>query len=237
MKIVETTNRQEISTRTGLLARCIFSIALTMIFSVMVFGQSPEQCRTPQGEKIFAAETRLSQLGYWIVRADCTADDSTRQAIFAFQKAEGLKRTGILTGGLLESMQGASRPAARYSGTVHIEIDITRQLLFWVDETGSVERILSISSGSEKRYFDEGKWQTAHTPRGIFSIERKIEGVRRARLGNLYNPNYFYRGVAIHGSNSVPPFPASHGCVRIPRFADEEFNRMIWVGIPVYVYD
>ncbi|HUH07664.1 MAG TPA: L,D-transpeptidase family protein, partial [Egibacteraceae bacterium] len=46
---------------------------------------------------------------------------------------------------------------------------------------------------------------------------RHIRGVREADLGTLYDPMYFYRGWAIHGSNSVPAYPASHGCVRVTR--------------------
>jgi len=55
------------------------------------------------------------------------------------------------------------------------------------------------------------------TPTGTYRIERHIRGVREADLGTLYDPMYFYRGWAIHGSNSVPAYPASHGCVRVTR--------------------
>ena len=212
-------------------------LALLLIFAAAAFGQTPGPCRTPSGERIFAAETRLAELGYWIVRVDCAADDSTRQALIAFQKTQGFKRTGILTDSLTAALRTASRPAARYAGAAHVEIDITRQVLFLVGDGGAVERVLAVSTGNEKKYFDEGKWQLAHTPRGVFAIERQIAGVRRAPLGNLYNPSYFHGGVAIHGSNSVPTYPASHGCVRIPRFADAEFSRMVRIGMKVYVYD
>jgi hypothetical protein len=217
----------------------IFSclIVFFALFSASTPAQTSDQCKTPPGERIYAAEKRLAELGYWIVRVDCRKDDSTRQALIAFQKAEGLKRTGVLNGKLAEALQNAKRPAAKYAGGRHVEIDISRQVLFLVDESGTVERILSVSTGNEKRYFEQGKRQTAHTPRGSFVIERKIAGVRRAPLGNLYNPNYFYGGVAIHGSNSVPVYPASHGCVRIPRFADKQFSRLVRVGMKVYVYD
>ena len=42
-------------------------------------------------------------------------------------------------------------------------------------------------------------------------VQRKINGVRVSRLGELYRPAYFVGGYAIHGSPSVPNFPASHG--------------------------
>jgi hypothetical protein len=221
----------------GIVLAFSFLLIQLMFFSVPAAGQTTNRCAAPAGEKIYAAETLLAQMGYWIVRIDCTRDDSTRQALIAFQKAEGLKRTGVLTDKLLGALQKASRPAPRFGGAAHIEIDITRQLLFLVNAGGEIERILPVSTGNEKRYLEQGKWQIAHTPRGNFVIERKIAGVRRAPLGNLYNPNYFYRGVAIHGSNSVPVYPASHGCVRIPRFADPEFSRLVRVGMSVYVYE
>jgi len=32
----------------------------------------------------------------------------------------------------------------------------------------------------------------------------------------MYYSNYFIGGFAIHGYVDVPPYPASHGCVRVP---------------------
>jgi peptidoglycan hydrolase-like protein with peptidoglycan-binding domain len=183
------------------------------------------------------AEQMLSDLGYWIVKVDGASDDSTRQAILAFQKVEGLKRTGVLNDQLLEDIRNASKPAAKYSGAAHVEIDISRQVIFLVDDQGQVTRVLSTSTGSGERYFSEGKWERAYTPRGHFTVSRQIKGVRKAPLGTIYNPSYFNGGIAIHGSNSVPATAASHGCARIPRFADKDFVEMVQVGMPVYVYD
>lgn len=192
--------------------------------------------RTPIS--IREVEALLSKLGYWILKVDDVADASTRHAITAFQKVEGRKRTGVISPADMELLQFAQRPIARFpTAGAHVEVDLTRQVLFLTDESGTVIRILPVSSGNEKKYFDQGKWQIAHTPRGHFQIQRKINGVRKASLGNLYYPNYFYGGIAIHGSNSVPPHPASHGCIRIPRFADRAFSGMVHIGIEVFVYD
>jgi hypothetical protein len=184
------------------------------------------------------AEQMLHNLGYWVLNIDGVADISTRHAVTAFQKVEGLKRTGVLTLGVLEALRFASRPQAKFkTGGAHVEIDISRQVLFLTDENGIVTRILPVSTGNEQRYVEGGKSQVAHTPRGAFKIQRKVNGVRHAPLGDLYYPNYFHNGVAIHGSNSIPPTPASHGCVRIPRYADKAFAGMVWVGMEVFVYD
>jgi len=65
----------------------------------------------------------------------------------------------------------------------------------------------------------------ALTPVGWYKIQRRIVGERKADLGTLYDPQYFYKGWAIHGSNSVPAYPASHGCIRLPmEFAKKLFD-------------
>lgn len=213
-------------------------VLLTVVsFCVPIIANSRIDRRS-RSYDMLQVETLLDNLGYWILKVDGKADASTRHAIMAFQKVEGRKRTGVLNAADLEALQFAQSPIARHNtGNEHVEIDLTRQVLFFVDASGRVIRILPVSSGNEKRYFDQGKWQIAHTPRGHFRITRKINGVRKATLGNLYYPNYFYEGVAIHGSNSIPSFPASHGCVRIPRFADKAFFQMTPIGMEVFVYD
>ena len=77
----------------------------------------------------------------------------------------------------------------------------------------------------------------AHTPRGTFSIYRKIDGIRVSKLGELYRPSYFYKGWAIHGNGSVPTYPASHGCVRITNHAADLLFSTLAVGTKVVVYD
>jgi peptidoglycan hydrolase-like protein with peptidoglycan-binding domain len=211
---------------------------ILILFGFVLSASAGVPDRRLNRSELLEVETLLSNLGYWILKVDGIADASTKHAITAFQKVEGLKRTGRLTAADLEALQFARTPVAKFqTGAAHVEVDVSRQVLFLTDDSGVVVRILPVSTGNEKKYFDEGKWQIAHTPRGHFRIERKINGVRQAPLGNLYYPNYFYGGVAIHGSNSIPPFPASHGCVRIPRYADRAFSTMVHIGTEVFVYD
>ena len=66
------------------------------------------------------------------------------------------------------------------------------------------------------------------TPTGIFSILEK----KRTHFSNIYDsaPMPFmqrltWSGIALHASNSVPSYPASHGCVRLPHaFAKTLFS-------------
>lgn len=182
------------------------------------------------------AEQRLWELGYWAGPIDGKFDSASRQALIAFQKVEGRARTGNLTSTELNALLTASRPRPRFEGYGHIEIDLTRQVLFVIDETGMVNRILPVSSGNEGRYVDRGQVHRAHTPRGTFKVLRKINGWRLSSLGLLYYPSYILNGVAVHGSLSVPTYPASHGCIRVPMFAAKELSGLMPIGIEVSVY-
>jgi hypothetical protein len=173
-----------------------------------------------------------------VLNTDGVPDASTRHAITAFQKVEGLKRTGELTPEVLEKLLSATRPLPQYdTGAAHVEVDIKRQVLFLTDDENNIVRILPVSTGSEQKYFDAGEWQISHTPRGTFKILWQVDGTRHSSLGALYYPSYFHGGVAIHGSSSIPFGPASHGCVRVPRYADAALMRLLPVGMEVYVYD
>lgn len=191
----------------------------------------------PTNEEILEAEQRLSDLGYWAGPVDGRMDPVSRQALIAFQKVEGRERTGRLTNEELIALRTAERPTPRDPGPAHIEIDIDRQVLFYVDETGQVAKILPVSTGNGRPYNENGQKGVADTPLGTFRVYQKIKGWRRAPLGLLYYPNYILRGYAIHGSPSVPTFPASHGCIRIPMFAAVEISKLATVGMVVIVYN
>jgi cell wall hydrolase len=189
------------------------------------------------GAEISEARRLLDQLGYWVSLEATGNDVSLHHAITALQKVEGRERTGILTREGLEVLRGARMPQPLESEYPHLEIDLDRQILLVIDGMGAAPRILSISSGSGK-LFTEGGWtRRAITPTGRFEVHRKIKGWRKSPLGLLYYPNYIYAGIAIHGNPLVPPYPASHGCIRIPMFAAKEFSAIAKMGMVVMVYD
>ena len=200
-------------------------------------NKTKRPARTVSEQEILEARELLDQLGYW-VNVDVTGNDvSLRHALIAFQKIEGRDRTGVLTVDELEALRDAQRPQALETGYPHIEIDLHRQVLFVVDVPGVPLRILPISSGSGEFFTEGGVTRQAVTPRGRFKVYRKIEGWRKSPLGLLYYPNYIYDGIAIHGNPSVPVRPASHGCVRVPMFASQEFSEIATIGLVVIVYD
>jgi lipoprotein-anchoring transpeptidase ErfK/SrfK len=156
--------------------------------------------------------------------------------VVAFQKVNRLGRDGVVgpvTRKALEHPR-APRPRSTRAG-FHVEADLTLQVVYLVKD-GKIEEVLDASSASGQTYTVDGDVRLAVTPQGSFVIQRKIDGWRQSKLGLLYRPAYFTGGYALHGAYSVPPFPASHGCIRITTTAmDRWFNRLP-VGTPFLVY-
>jgi peptidoglycan hydrolase-like protein with peptidoglycan-binding domain len=182
-------------------------------------------------------EKRLFEMGYWTGAVDEIADDQTRWGVLAFQRVAGRKQTGRLDAAEIEALLSSPKPTPREPGFAHIEIDLTRQVLFLVDGNGAVKVVLPISSGNGKVFMAKGRPHRAVTPRGRFTVYHKIKGWRKSYLGMIYYPNYFNEGVAIHGSAEVPNYPASHGCIRIPMGAAKLLSDITPVGTVVIVYD
>jgi len=186
--------------------------------------------------EIREAEQRLSDLGYWTGPIDGVLDVGSRQAMIAFQKTEGRTRTGRLSFKELEALHSATRPQPLEGGPFHVEVDLVRQVLFIVGDGGIVSRILPVSTGNNKEFDTLEATLTAVTPRGRFRVSRKVPGWRKSELGLMYYPSYIVGGIAIHGSQSVPAYPASHGCIRIPMHAAEEFSEITPIGTLVIVH-
>ncbi|MFN2412744.1 MAG: L,D-transpeptidase family protein [Pyrinomonadaceae bacterium] len=215
------------------------SFRILLLAGLFIVFSSTSLFANRQRGMLLEAEKRLAALGYWVTKADGRADASTRHAVMAFQKIEGLKRTGVLTRPVLEKIKNASTPIARHGGPAHIEIDISRQVLLMVNDEGAVTLVVPVSTGNGERYYakDRAEWDIARTPRGKYKIFNKFNGTRKAPLGDLFYPSYFLAGWAVHGSNSVPAKPASHGCVRVPRGADQMLFKIMPKGMPIYLYD
>jgi peptidoglycan hydrolase-like protein with peptidoglycan-binding domain len=181
-------------------------------------------------------QQRLADLGYDVGTIDGLAGTQTYYAIMAFQKVEGLDRTGEDSDALRAALATASKPGPMVPGGAadRVEVDLDRQVLFlW--KGGSLARILPVSTGSGEYYCVDGDCDTAITPTGSFHIGRKAAGLEISPLGELWSPSYFYGGIAIHGSPSIPPYPASHGCVRVPMYAATSLYDQLPTGMAVYV--
>jgi peptidoglycan hydrolase-like protein with peptidoglycan-binding domain len=171
-----------------------------------------------KGAEVKALQERLAALGYWNGKADGNFGSVTRQAVFALQKAAGLGRDGVVGPRTRRALDRGIRPTAKSSSGYVVEINLRRQLLMLVDH-GQIRTILNTATGSNQYYEYKGQRYLAVTPRGRFRASRQIDGWRHGPLGPLWRPKYFNGGIAVHGSPSIPPYAASHGCARLSNAA------------------
>jgi lipoprotein-anchoring transpeptidase ErfK/SrfK len=191
-----------------------------------------------RGPDVGELQTRLAAAGLFRDAIDGVFGARTGQAVVAFHKAIDADR--------VEAWSDTDwQQLADFEATVpdrpdepdRIEIDLTRQLLYRV-ESGEVVDIIPVSTGNGELYENSvGTLVRARTPRGDFRLYLQRDGWHESYLGGMYEPWYFYGGYAVHGSASVPPFPASHGCVRVPLWEADHLTEVLWIGLPVHVWD
>jgi lipoprotein-anchoring transpeptidase ErfK/SrfK len=189
-----------------------------------------------RGTAVRLLEQRLVAQRVDVGAVDGVFDGDLRHGVTAFQKSQGLGRTGLYDAATRTRLANPTPVRLRYPGTGRaVEIDLAKQVLY-LSEAGRLARIVDISSGNNELYTVDGITSRATTPLGRFRVTRKIDGVRISRLGELYRPAYFFQGWAIHGSPSVPTYPASHGCIRVTNSAQNRLFPLLTVGTPVSVY-
>lgn len=192
-----------------------------------------------EGDDVEQLQRRLADLDYFVGPIDGIYGDLTEQAVTAFQKLHELSRDGIVGPNVRERLANPRPFYPQTSSGTWMELDETRQILVRV-VNGNVREIFNTSSGTEEPYTYNGQQYLGDTPNGRHEIFRQIDGWRTSHLGRLYRPKYFTTGGhAIHGSTNVPPYPASHGCVRVSIAAMDHLwnaNRLP-IGSGVWVYN
>lgn len=199
------------------------------------------------GAETTRVQQRLLELGFWLAAPNGSYDLTTQQAVMAFQKYLGLPASGDVDEATAAFLSNVDRRAfgKADSGTL-VEIDKTRQLLFFVID-GTTKWVLNTSTGNGEEYTEEDQNSddeivegVSLTPDGFHQVDReRVEGWWEGDLGEIYRPKYFVGGVAVHGSNSVPNYPASHGCVRVTVQAMDYVweSGLMPIGLPVWVHN
>lgn len=191
------------------------------------------------GADVRQLQLRLSALHYYPGAADGQFGQDTLEALWAFQAVQGLKVTGSDGPATRQALADPRSPRELVpdGDGLRIEIDLSRQVLV-LYRSGQVALISHISSGGGYYYCSPGGGcGYATTPTGDFRTTAFMPGWVTVPLGEMYNPVFFIgTAFAIHGSASVPLWPASHGCIRIPMVVAEFFHNLVPVpGTPVYV--
>jgi hypothetical protein len=184
--------------------------------------RAPPLARGSAGPSVRALERRLAALHYVFRSVDSYYGSDTYEAVMAFQKVHGLRRTGSVTPALWGALARAGVPRAFVPRGTHIEVSKTKQVMYEV-VNGEVKRVVHVSTGL-----------TGNTPVGRWRVYRVDPGYNAI---GMYYSLYFLRGFAIHGYKSVPPYPASHGFVRTPIwFAPGFYARWARLGTQIHVF-
>jgi hypothetical protein len=169
--------------------------------------------------------TGLQRLKFIVPGVGYTFSSSVKDSVMAFQKAYRLSRTYVFNTACWRKLDGAKLIKPKYSKpSTHIEVDKTRQILTVV-KGGKPAGIICVSTGA-----------TNNTPEGSFHIQQKHSFTTSGFGGILVRTMGFIGNFAIHGYAPVPPYPASHGCIREPIWACYWVYDHSSVGEALYVY-
>ena len=147
--------------------------------------------------------------------------------------------------------------AVNTSGAPSIRVDLSEQRAYFY-KGGTLVGVSRISSGKSGYRTPKGHFRVrgkklkhrstiygSYVDRNTHRVVRADVDTRRHRRppGTYYRGakmDYFIRfngGIGFHASGDVPNYPASHGCVRMPRQMARNFYRYAPVGTPVIVTD
>ena len=179
--------------------------------------------RGARGTKVRLLQAGLRSLGFPSGYGG-VFDDATARSVMAFRKTNGLGRDWRATATVVRMVfEGRGRYKLRYpKAGKHVEADLSRQVLVLADR-GRALRVYHTSSGAS----------ATPTVRGAYRFYMKQPGTNAK---GMVHSSYFIRGYAIHGFASVPLYPASHGCLRVPVPNARSIFDWIRIGDRIFVY-
>ncbi|MEV6610044.1 L,D-transpeptidase family protein [Kutzneria sp. NPDC051319] len=183
----------------------------------------------PAPPSTFQVQQALGTLGYQARQATGALDDETRHAVIAFQKVQGLSRTGVVDDATAAALRAPRTITPQHAtpGT-HLEVDIALQVAYVVTD-GHVAKIYDACTGD-----NVGE---RVTPLGDFHVYYQINFMEYAPLGNLYHPSYITTtGIAVHGGEPVEAVPASNGCVRLTDPSIDDVFPLLHPGAEVLIF-
>ncbi len=176
-----------------------------------------------RGIKVRLLQRGLRRLGF-AVPIGGGYGGGTARAVLAYRKTNNMRRTNRASSAVYSRLfrgRGRFRPRHPRAGR-HVEFDWSRQVLAFVNR-GRAVAVYHASSGKP----------STPTVFGTFRFYRKQPGTNSH---GMVHSNYFIGGYAIHGYKSVPNYPASHGCIRVPIPNARAVNGRIRLGETIYVY-
>lgn len=149
---------------------------------------------------------------------------ATRAAVLAFQKYTGIDESGLTGPVTKRRLEHSKRPRV-HGGGRRAQVDLTKQLVYWVEESGRVQRTVAISTG--RRGFE--------TPTGRFHIFRKSQWSwsHPYKVWMAY-ASYIVGGVAFH-EGDLSTKVDTHGCIHVPMEFAKDFYAWLRMGTAVVI--
>jgi hypothetical protein len=175
------------------------------------------------GDVVVGFKKAMRKLGYIANSGRCFGGKTAR-GVLAYRKVNEMTRSMRAGKGLVKRVfAGRGGYRVRHPGAgQHVEAPLGKQVLVFAkgDEPYA---IYPISSGKSSTPTVTGHFEFIRTEPGYNSH-------------GMYYSWYFYGGYAVHGYESVPDYPASHGCLRTFIADQPEIYERIEYGEDIFVF-
>lgn len=175
------------------------------------------------GDVVVGFKKAMRKMGYIANSGNCFGDKTAR-GVLAYRKVNDMARSMRAGAGLVKkAFSGKGGYEVRHPGAGdHLEAPLSKQVLVFTkgDEPYA---IYPISSGKSSTPTVTGHFEMIRTEPGYNSH-------------GMYYSWYFYGGYAVHGYESVPDYPASHGCLRTFIADQPEIYERIFYGQDIFIW-
>ena len=183
----------------------------------------PSLHRGECGDVVIGFKKAMREMGYIANDGRCYGG-KTGRGVLAYRKVNEMTRSMRAGAGLVKkAYSGKGGYTVRHPGAGdHLEAPLSKQVLVFTkgDEPYA---IYPISSGKYSTPTVTGHYEMIRTEPGLNSH-------------GMYYSWYFYGGYAVHGYNSVPDYPASHGCLRTFIADQPEIYNRIFYGQDIFIW-
>jgi L,D-transpeptidase-like protein len=175
------------------------------------------------GDVVVGFKKAMRKMGYIANSGRCFGG-KTGRGVLAYRKVNGMARSMRAGAGLVKkAFSGKGGYEVRHPGAgEHVEAPLSKQVLVFA-KGDKPFAIYPISSGKSSTPTVTGHFEFIRTEPGYNSH-------------GMYYSFYFYGGYAVHGYESVPDYPASHGCLRTFIADQPEIYNRIFLGEDIFIW-
>ncbi len=175
------------------------------------------------GDVVIGFKRAMRKMGYIANSGRCFGG-KTGRGVLAYRKVNGMTRSARAGKGLVKrAFAGKGEYEVRHPDAgEHVEAPLSKQVLVFAKDDKPFA-VYPVSSGKS----------STPTVTGHFTFIRQEPGYNSH---GMYYSFYFYGGYAVHGYESVPDYPASHGCIRTFIADQPEIYERINFGESIFVF-